>query len=138
MAVDGIHVNIGKLFRKTSIVATFDNFVVVRKKASGKIETIILDLPFIYQISKKSRARSSAKVKMPLLEKFFGCSSRKIVIYIMKNHLSSNGILQWTFHNPPSSRAVVILHCYNHGFHHQNNPFEKIYSAMMNLQTCVH
>ena len=77
MAVDGIHVNIGKLFRKTSIVATFDNFVEVRKKASGKIETIILDLPFIYQISKKSRVRSSAKVKMSLLEKFFWVQFKK-------------------------------------------------------------
>ena len=47
MAADGIHGNIGKLFRKTSIVATFDNFVEVCKKANSNIEIITLDLLFI-------------------------------------------------------------------------------------------
>ena len=68
MAADRIHGNIGKSFQKTSIVATFDNFVEVCKKANSNIDTITLDLLYIYQISQKSRARSSIKVKMPLLE----------------------------------------------------------------------
>ena len=67
MAVDAIHGNIGKLFRKTSTAATFDGFVQICEKASNNIKAIALDLPFIYPIS-KARTRSSIKVKMPLME----------------------------------------------------------------------
>ena len=68
MVADAIHGNIGKLFRKTSTVATFDDFVQLCEKASNNIKTIVLVLPFIYLISKKTRTRSSTKVKMPLME----------------------------------------------------------------------
>ena len=66
MAADGICGNIAKLFQKTSILATLDDFFEVCKKANSNMETIILDLPFIYQVSKKSHASSSTKFKMPL------------------------------------------------------------------------
>ena len=68
MAADARHGNIGKLFRKTSTVATFDDFVQLCEKANNNIKSIVLDLPFIYPISKKARTRSSTKVKMPLME----------------------------------------------------------------------
>ena len=68
MEADAIHGNIGKLFRKTSFVATFDDFVQLCEKANNNIKTIVLDLLFIYPISKKARTRSSTKVKMPLME----------------------------------------------------------------------
>ena len=68
MAADAIHANIGKLFLKTSTVATFDDFVQLRPKASNNIKAIVLDLPFMYPISKKARTRSSTKVKKPLLK----------------------------------------------------------------------
>ena len=68
MAADAIHRNIGKLFRKTSTVATFDDFVQLCQKANNNIKAIVLDLPFVYPISKKARTRSSTKVKMPLME----------------------------------------------------------------------
>ena len=64
MAADAIHGNIGKLFCKTSTVATFDDFVQLCKKANSNIKTIVLGLPIIYLISK----RSSTKVKIPLME----------------------------------------------------------------------
>ena len=68
MRADAIHGNIGKLFRKTSTVATFDDFAQLCEKANNNIKTIILDLPFIYTIFKKARTRSSTKVKIPLTE----------------------------------------------------------------------
>ena len=68
MAADAIHRNIGKLFRKTSTVATFDDFVQLCQKANNNIKAIVLDLPFMYPISKKARTRSSTKVKMLLME----------------------------------------------------------------------
>ena len=68
MAADAIHGNIGKLFRKTSTVATFDDFVQLREKANNNIKETVLDLPFIYPISKKAHTRSSTKVKIPLME----------------------------------------------------------------------
>ena len=68
MAADAMHGNIGKLFRKTSTVATFDDFVQLCEKANNNIKSIVLDLPFIYPISKKARTRSSTKVKMPLIK----------------------------------------------------------------------
>ena len=68
MAADAIHGNIGKLFRKTSTVAIFDDFLQLCEKANNNIKAIVLDLPFIYPISKKARTRSSTKVKMPLIE----------------------------------------------------------------------
>ena len=68
MAADAIHENIGKLFRNTSTVATFDDFVQPCEKANNNIKTVVLDLPFIYPISKKASTRSSTKVKMPLME----------------------------------------------------------------------
>ena len=68
MAADAIHENIGKLFHKTSTFATFDDFVQPCEKANNNIKTVVLDLPFIYPISKKARTRSSTKVKMPLME----------------------------------------------------------------------
>ena len=68
MAADAIHGNIGKLFRKTNTVATFDDFVQLCEKANNNIKAIVLDLPFIYPISKKARTRSSTKVKMPLMK----------------------------------------------------------------------
>ena len=61
MAADAIHGNIGKHFCKTSTVATFD-------EKANNIKAIVLDLPFIYPISKKARTRSSTKVKMLLME----------------------------------------------------------------------
>ena len=68
MPADAIHGNIGKLIRKTSTVATFDDFVQLCEKANNNIKTIVLDLLFIYPISKKTCTRSSTKVKMPLME----------------------------------------------------------------------
>ena len=68
MAADARHGNIGKLFRKTSTVATFDDFVQLCEKANNNIKSIVLDLPFIYPISKKARTRSPTKVNMPLME----------------------------------------------------------------------
>ena len=68
MAADAIHGNIGKLFRKTSTVATFDDFVQLCEKANNNIKAIVLDLPFIYPISKKARTRSPTKVNMPVME----------------------------------------------------------------------
>lgn len=55
---DGTHGNIGKLFRKRSTVASFDNFVEVCKNKNSNIKTIILDLSSVYEISENSRARS--------------------------------------------------------------------------------
>ena len=66
MAAKAMHRNIGKLFRKTSTVATFDDFVQLREKVKNNIK--VLDLPFICSISKKARTRSSTKVKMALME----------------------------------------------------------------------
>ena len=66
MAADAIHGNIGKLFRKTSTVATFDDFVQLCEKANN--DSLVLDAPYIYPISNKARTRSSTKVKMPLIE----------------------------------------------------------------------
>ena len=68
IAADRIHGNIGKLFRKTNTVATFDDFVQLCGKMNNNMKTIVLNLPFIYPISKKERTRSSTKVKMPLME----------------------------------------------------------------------
>ena len=68
MAADAIHGNIGKLFRKTSNATTFDGFVQLCENVNNNIKAIVLDLPFIYPISKKARTRSSTKVKMPLME----------------------------------------------------------------------
>ena len=68
MRADAIHGNIGKLFRKTSTVAPFDDFAQLCEKSNNNIKTIILDLPFIYTIFKKARTRSSTKVKIPLTE----------------------------------------------------------------------
>ena len=53
---------------KASTVATFDDFVQLCEKGDNNIKAIVLDLPFIYPISKKARTRSSTKVKMPLIE----------------------------------------------------------------------
>ena len=61
-----------------SIVATFDNFVELCKKTNSNIDTIILNVSFAYQISKKSRAKSSAKSNMPLLEKIIEVQLRKV------------------------------------------------------------
>ena len=68
VAAEAIHGNIRKLFRKTSAVATFDDFVQLCEKANNNIKAIVLDLPFTYPISKKARTRSSTKVKMPLMK----------------------------------------------------------------------
>ena len=68
MAADAIHGNTGKLFRKASTVVAFDDFVQLCEKANNNIKAIVLDLPFIYPVSKKARTRSSTKVKMPLTE----------------------------------------------------------------------
>ena len=68
MAADAIYGNFGKLFRKTSTVATFDNFVQLCQKVNNNTKTIVLDLPFMYPISKKARTRSSTKVNMPRIE----------------------------------------------------------------------
>ena len=54
MAAGAIHGNVGKLLRKTSTVATFDDFVQLCEKAQNNIKMIVLDLTFIYPISKKS------------------------------------------------------------------------------------
>ena len=61
-----------------SIVATFDNFVEFCKKTNSNTDTIILEVSFVYQISKKSRAKSSAKSNMPLLEKIIEVQLRKV------------------------------------------------------------
>ena len=68
MVAGTMHGNIGKLFHKTNTVATFDDFVQLCEKANNNIKAIVLDLPFIYPISKKARTRSSTKVKMPLMK----------------------------------------------------------------------
>ena len=68
MSADAMHGDIVKLFHKISTVATFDDFVQLCEKANNNIKAIVLDLPFIYPISKKARTRSSTKVKMPLME----------------------------------------------------------------------
>ena len=57
MAADAINGNIGKLFRKTSTVATFDDFAQLCEKANNNIKAIVLGLPFIYPFSKKTRTR---------------------------------------------------------------------------------
>ena len=80
IAAGGIHRDIGKLFRKTSIEAIFEDFVKVCNKTDSKIEPIILDLPFIYQISNKSCKSTSTKAKMPLLEKIVAVQFKKDVI----------------------------------------------------------
>ena len=77
MAADAIHGNTGKLFRKTSNATTFDGFVQLCENANNNIKAIVLDLPFIYPISKKARTRSSAKVKMPLMESIVEVQSKK-------------------------------------------------------------
>ena len=46
MRADVIHGNIGKLFSKTSTVATVDDFVQLCEKTNNNIKTIVLDLPF--------------------------------------------------------------------------------------------
>ena len=68
MASDAIHGNIGKIFLKTNTVATFDDFVQLCEKANNNIKAIVVDLPFIYPISKKARTRSSTKVKMSVMK----------------------------------------------------------------------
>ena len=77
MASDAIHGNIGKLFLKTNTVATFDDFVQLCEKANNNIKAIVLDLPFIYPISKKARTRSSTKVKVSLMESIVEVQFRK-------------------------------------------------------------
>ena len=47
MAADAIHGNIGKLFRKTSTVATFNGLAQLCEMANNNIKAIGLDLPFI-------------------------------------------------------------------------------------------
>ena len=54
MVTNAIHGNIRKLFRKTSTVATFDDFVQLCEKANNNIKTTVLDLLFTYPIFKKS------------------------------------------------------------------------------------
>ena len=69
---DAIHGKIGKLFRKTSTAATFDDFVQLCEKVNNNIKVIVLDLPFIYPISKKARTKSLTKVNIiPLMESIF-------------------------------------------------------------------
>ena len=68
MAADAIHRNTGKLFNKTSTVATFDAFIQLCNKANNNIKAIVLDLLFIYPISKKARTRLSIKFKISLME----------------------------------------------------------------------
>ena len=68
MASGAIHGNIGKIFLKTNTVPTFDDFVQLCEKANSNIKAIVLDLPFIYPISKKARTRSSTKVIMSIVE----------------------------------------------------------------------
>ena len=101
MAADAIHGNIGKLFRKTSTVVTFDDFVQLCEKANNNIKAIVLDLPFIYPISKKARTRSSTKVKMPLMESIVEVQFKKgsSVCYITKNPSSKKAIPLSTFLN---------------------------------------
>ena len=58
LTADVINGNIRKLFRKTSFAVTFNDFAQLFEKARNNIKTIVLDLTFIYPISKKTRARS--------------------------------------------------------------------------------
>ena len=68
MAADAIHGNNGKLFQKTSIVVIFDDVFQLCGKSNSNVKATILDLSFIYTISKKACTRSSTKVKMSLME----------------------------------------------------------------------
>ena len=77
MAADVIHRNIGKLFCKTNTVANFDDFVQLCEKANNNIKTIVLDLSFIYSISKKAHTRSTTNVKMSLTESIFEVQFKK-------------------------------------------------------------
>ena len=77
MGADAIHGYIGKLFRKTSTVATFDDFVQLCEKAKSNIKVIVLDLLFIYPISKKARTRLSTKVKIPFMESIVDVQLKK-------------------------------------------------------------
>ena len=61
-AADKTIEKMGHYSKKANVVANFENFVEVCEKANSSIKTIILDTLFVY-------ARSSAKVKMPLLER---------------------------------------------------------------------
>ena len=124
MVADAIHGNIGKLFRKTSTVATFDDFVQLCEKASNNIKTIVLVLPFIYLISKKTRTRSSTKVKMPLMESIVEVQLKKessMLHYkesFLKESYTTVNILQPTFFKKgglktfpvPSTERLGITH----------------------------
>ena len=44
---------------------------------NNNLKTIVLDLPFIYPISKKAHTRSSTKVKRPLMESIVEVQFRK-------------------------------------------------------------
>ena len=77
MAADAIHRNTGKLFDKTSTVATFDAFIQLCNKANNNIKAIVLDLLFINPISKKARTRSSIKFKISLMEGIAEVQSKK-------------------------------------------------------------
>ena len=92
----------------------------------------------VHQLSSKCRCE----------KKLLRSVSGKVIAWcIIKNHLSGNFILQWTFYNPSSllqpitryqgdKRETKLLHHYL-GFQHQNNPFGEIYSSMMNLENFI-
>ena len=100
MTADAIHGNIGKLFRKTSTATNFHDFVQLFEKANNNIKTIVLDLPFIYPISKKARTRSSTKVKMPFMESIVEVQFKKGSSMLhTKNASSKKAIRPSTFCN---------------------------------------
>ena len=64
MTADAIHGNTGKLFRKTSTVTTFDDFVQLCEKANSNIKTIVLHLyPSYIPFSKKHAQGHRTKLK---------------------------------------------------------------------------
>ena len=122
MAADAIHGNIRKLFRKTSTVAAFDDFVQLCEKSNKSIKAIVLDLPFIYPIPKKARTRSSTKVKMPLMESIVEVQCKKgssmlhykesfleesytTVNFLQPSFLKKGGLK--TFHAPRTERRDI-------------------------------
>ena len=69
MAADSVHGAIGRKFKKSPVIATFDDFFATCDTATTTTKAVILDLPIFFNITKKVRTRS-IKHPIPLLESF--------------------------------------------------------------------
>ena len=109
MAADSIHGNIGKLFRKTSTIPTFNDFVELCEKANSNIKTVILDLPHVcLSHFEESALAIVEKEAMPLLENIVEVQFNKGTnLMLYKKSFDEPGYTTVDFLQPYSKRMVV-------------------------------